>query len=50
MILESLRLDDQNDLADDKAGVAELKVDLDDINASAENECFLILCVMRQQS
>ena len=45
MILESLRLDDQNDLADDKAGVAELKVDHDDINASAENECFFdIMC------
>ena len=44
--LESLRLDDQNDLPDNiniKAGVAELKVNLDDI-ASGENECFLNMC------
>ena len=46
MTLESLRLDDQNDLPDNiniKAGVAELKVNLDDI-ANGENECFLNMC------
>ena len=38
--IDSLRHDDQDLTEDVNTGVTELKVTHDDVNASAENECF----------